>query len=372
MNILILGGTGAIGKSLVEILSKEKINIYVTTRREIKNKDNIKYIQGNAHDLEFLTKLIKEIQFNAIIDFMMYTFEEFKNRVEILLSNTSQYIFLSSARVYDTIEAPISENTDRLLDVITDKKYLKTSDYPLEKAREENLLIENKKRNWTIVRPYITYNDNRLQLGVYEKEQWLYRVLKDKSVCIQKKILNSKTTLTYGNDVAKYISKLILNNKAYGEVFQIAENLSEITWNDVLNIYKNVLRKNGINMKVEVIENKKFDRWFPSYYAIKYDRSCDRVFNSDKLKKVTKENIKYSNVEKELTRCLNKFLSYIDIKQIELDPRYAGITDKILKNHTKLKEFKSNKNKFKYILSRYTFYYQLKLNKLKTKLLHMK
>ena len=41
----------------------------------------------------------------------------------------------------------------------------------LQKAREENLLLKSDSRNWTIIRPYITYYDERLQLGVFEKKR---------------------------------------------------------------------------------------------------------------------------------------------------------------------------------------------------------
>ena len=46
-------------------------------------------------------------------------------------------------------------------------------EYAIAKAKMENLLKKPSKKNWTIIRPYITFNDNRLQLGTLEKEMWL-------------------------------------------------------------------------------------------------------------------------------------------------------------------------------------------------------
>ena len=66
----------------------------------------------------------------------------------------------------------------RLLDVSHDSIYLKTDEYALAKARQEDILRKSGKNNWTIIRPYITYSESRLQLGVLEKEAWLYRALK--------------------------------------------------------------------------------------------------------------------------------------------------------------------------------------------------
>ena len=53
--ILILGGTGAMGKHLVSILRKDSGNhIYVTSRQKRKDENNVSYIFGNAHNNEFI------------------------------------------------------------------------------------------------------------------------------------------------------------------------------------------------------------------------------------------------------------------------------------------------------------------------------
>ena len=51
-----------------------------------------------------------------------------------MLEATDQYVFISSARVYAQTEDLITEDTPRLLDVCTDKEYLKTNEYALAKA----------------------------------------------------------------------------------------------------------------------------------------------------------------------------------------------------------------------------------------------
>ena len=67
---------------------------------------------------------------------------------------------------------PITEETPRLLDVCKDADYLKTDEYALAKAREENILFCSGKKKRTIIHPYITYNTERLQLGAIEKDIW--------------------------------------------------------------------------------------------------------------------------------------------------------------------------------------------------------
>ena len=54
MEILVLGGTGAIGAHLVSLLSIEGHNLFVTTRRKMINERNVTYLVGNAHDESFI------------------------------------------------------------------------------------------------------------------------------------------------------------------------------------------------------------------------------------------------------------------------------------------------------------------------------
>lgn len=165
MYILVLGGTGAMGKPLVKALSKENM-VYVTSRSSHKSIGNIKYLQGNARNKDFLNEALSIHYWDAIVDFMVYPEDEFKENLSNFLDNTKQYIYISSARVYAESSNLITEDTPRLLDVSKDKEFLKTNEYALAKAREEDLLRKSGRTNYTIVRPSITYNTDRLQLGV--------------------------------------------------------------------------------------------------------------------------------------------------------------------------------------------------------------
>ena len=211
MNILILGGTGAMGVHLVNILAESSDNsVYVTTRKNrISSKSNISYISGDAHGTAFIDSILAKQQWDAIVDFMVYNTEEFKARADKMLCSCSQYVFLSSSRVYAESKEPLTENSPRLLDVCNDKDFLATDEYALTKARQENILFENEKKNWTIIRPYITYSENRLQLGVFEKEIWLFAALNCGALVFSKDVAQHRTTLTYGFDVARGIAAII-------------------------------------------------------------------------------------------------------------------------------------------------------------------
>ncbi len=100
---------------------------------------------------------------------MLYTTEEFKLRYDLYLNSTAQYVFLSSSRVYAESKTPIKEESPRLLDVCTDEAYIATDEYAIAKARQEYILKKSERRNWTVIRPYVTFSEIRLQLSPLEK-----------------------------------------------------------------------------------------------------------------------------------------------------------------------------------------------------------
>ena len=95
MKILLLGGTGAMGAHLVDILSKDKDNfIFVTTRKTyFSNTDNVQFLHKNAMDEDDLCDILKLNDWDCIVDFMVYETEQFNKRIQELLKSCKQYVF---------------------------------------------------------------------------------------------------------------------------------------------------------------------------------------------------------------------------------------------------------------------------------------
>lgn len=349
MNILILGGTGAMGLHLIDLL-KQDHTLYVTSRSKHDNLTNVVYYMGNAHDMSFLSKLLKDSTYDAIVDFMSYTTEEFKERVDLLLQSTAHYIFLSSARVYAGSDNLISEDSPRLLDVCNDFDYLKTDEYALRKAREEDILFKHKLKNWTIVRPYITYSDIRLQLGVYEKEQWLYRALNGKPIVFSEDIASKYTTLTFGRDVSAAISQIIGNQQAFGEAFHIT-GPHTILWKDVLSLYASEL-SSILNKEVKIVYTKNAVIPKESEFQYKYDRLYNRCFDNRKIDKVISKSINYLEPEVGLKKCLREFIEK-DAPFRTINWKHEGMLDRAAKVRTRLSDISGLKSKIAYSKFRY-------------------
>lgn len=349
MKILILGGTGAMGRPLVKLLSTTDNTVYVTSRGKHHSTEKVRYIRGNARDISFLKKTLSEFQYDVIVDFMVWT-SDFEKVLPILLSATSQYIFISSARVYAQSENPITEETPRLLDVSEDNTYLQTNEYALAKAREEDLLLHSGFKNYTIVRPSITYNTHRLQLGVLEKESWLYRTLHGRSIVFSHDIANKLTTMTLGDDVAMGIASLFGQKNALGQAFHITYPQS-LLWSDVLDIYIQVLEKHlGHSVKVTMTE-KSTSLNIPSrIYQVIYCRYFNRTFDNSKISHYC-DMTKFTSPDQGLAICLEKFLEKPHFHSI--DWQLEAYNDRAANERTPLQEIPGLGNKIHYVTIRY-------------------
>lgn len=252
---------------------------------------------------------MKDKRFLAIFDFMLYlSLEDFKKALTLLSVHTDQYFFFSSSRVYAESDN-ITEDSPRLLDTCQDEEYMVTNEYALAKAREENIIKESGLKNVTIIRPYITYNENRLQLGAFEKEVWLYRALHNHSIVFFNDLASKQTSLTDSQDTAKLLIGLIGKPDAIGSTFQIANNQSN-QWSDILALYLDLLKDElHYDKKPVMIDNAiKMGYIQGNLYQVKVDRMYNRNFESSKVLSVSECIQQFKPINEGLTDALQKFL----------------------------------------------------------------
>jgi nucleoside-diphosphate-sugar epimerase len=349
VKVLILGGTGAMGAHLVRLLSDDGVEVTVTSRSRGGTQGLVRYLQGSAMDPAFLDALLRE-PWDAIVDFMVYSTASFAGRVAPLLNATSQYIFISSARVYADAGQPITEDSPRLLDVSTDPEYLASDEYALTKARQEDLLRDCGRRNWTIIRPYITYSDIRLQCGVLEKEDWLYRALHGRTIVFSSDIAARWTTLTHGLDVARGIQAIVGRPAAMGQAFHITAP-EPLKWERVSSIYADTLEHHfGTRPRVLMASLSDFSKTHLAQHQIRYDRLFYRIFDNTKISSYL-DPASFVDAETGLRKCLGAFL---------LSPKFGHINwkteaakDRLAGESAALVEISGIKQRIKYLLRRH-------------------
>lgn len=286
MNVLLLGGTGAMGMYLSRRLAKSGWMVYVTSRKahaptcSESGGGSIFYLTGNAKDRPFLESTLERVRPDAIVDFMTYSTIEFLDRREFLLRHCGHYLFLSSYRVFaETV--PLTESSPRLLDVCEDAEYLETDEYAMTKARQENILRDSTSHNWSIIRPAITFSRNRFQFGCLEAWEVCFRSLAGLPVVMPAEMMNKQATLSWANDVARMLERLVLNRRAMAEDFNVA-TAEHMTWRQISEIYRR-----GIGMEVRECSLEDYIEVIGSRYQVMFDRMFDRVVDNRKVLSAT-------------------------------------------------------------------------------------
>lgn len=295
------------GKHLVRKLYHDDCLVYVTSREYHASDKNVVYLKGNAKDINFIRAVLNKEHYDAIYNFMTYTTEQFTDVVKELLQATDQYFFFSSARVYADSDKPIHESSPRLLDCIDDREFLATDNYALTKARQENILKDSGFNNWTIIRPYLTYSESRLQLGLFEQHTWLMRALQGKTIVFSKDIADKYTTLTYGSDVAEILYLLLGKENALGKVIQITCEKA-LKWSEILSIYiKEIKNISGKEPKVKMLDNVPLNIMPSELWTYKYDRGLNRRFKSEELSQILGFTYNFTSPEVGLKKCIRCF-----------------------------------------------------------------
>lgn len=307
--VLVLGATGAMGQYLVPLLAEAGYQVDAVSLDDNKSEyPNVDCIKANAKERDVLRRFL-ENGYDGIVDFLIYPTSELAGVLPLLLDCTEHYIYLSSYRIYDNKEHPIKETSPRLIDTADDLILRNSDDYSIYKARGENILRALPRRNWTVIRPAITYSLMRYQLVTLEAGNTVGRAFAGKAVVLPEQAKNVQATMSWAGDVARMIAGLLFNEKAVGETFTVATS-EHRTWGEIADYYTDIC-----NLKAVWADKEDYLRIFsPDPYflnarwQLEYDRLFDRIIDNSKVLAATgmkqaELTPLYDGLKKEIARC---------------------------------------------------------------------
>lgn len=287
MKKILLIGYGTLGEYAAEELLNLGWSIDVIALEEhVSLNRNIRFIKGNATDA-LLTGLFSQNRYGAVIDFIHYEdTEAFKLRAKLMLNNTDQYIFLSSYRVYADSAAPITEKSARLLNTVNDPYFLEHETYAIPKSKNENTLRESGRKNWTIVRPLISFSHYRLDLTTQGGYILITRSRAGKEILLPEVSRLKIAGVGWAGNVGRMLGRLAGNSAALGEDFTLGSGEAQ-TWETVAGYYSETL-----GAKFRWIPGEDYLRYttgddYMMRCALYYDRAYDRRIDAGKVLKVT-------------------------------------------------------------------------------------
>ncbi len=286
--ILVLGATGAMGKYLVPLLASMGYKIdAVALDKAPYDFPNVNNIQADTNDLDTYRSLVNN-SYDGIVDFLIYHTATLVHRLPFIADNCGHYIYLSTYRVYDNKELPIKESSPRIFDTGDDPLIRYSDDYCIYKARGEEVLKLQQKKNWTIIRPAITYSYLRNQLVTLEAHDTVGRARQGKTVVLPEQARKVQGTMSWAGDVARMIAGILLNPDTLGETYTVS-TAEHHTWEEIADYYKDIC-----NMKILWVDKEDFISIMDPFkynkgsrWQLEYDRLFDRVMDNSKILALT-------------------------------------------------------------------------------------
>jgi nucleoside-diphosphate-sugar epimerase len=276
LSVLFIGGTGQISLPCVEkaVAAGHKVTVF---NRGVREDDplprKVKTIAGDMKDEKAYRKLGKT-KWDVVAQFMVFTPEQMKQDIDVFTGRTGQYIFISSASVYEKLPKHY---------VITEKTPAINPFWPYSqnKIACEELVQGSKNLPWTIVRPSHTVRSG-MPTMVNEGDIIPQRMLQGKPILVAGDGA-TPWTLTRSEDFAKPYIGLFGKPKAMSEIFHITSDRGH-TWDE---IYTAIGRGLGVEARIVHVPTDTLVRYKKDWDGPLWgDKTWTALFDNSKVKSV--------------------------------------------------------------------------------------
>jgi Nucleoside-diphosphate-sugar epimerases len=278
MKVLFIGGTGNISSAVSRLSIDRGIELYHLNRGIRKaNIPGVNTIIGDITDPNTLPAELFGRHWDAVVNWIAFTEKDIVRDIELFQGKTGQYIFISSASVYQSPPSHpfITESTPL---------YNPYWDYARNKIKcEETLVHAYQATNFpmTIVRPSYTYDTViPVAIGGFQEYTIVDRIKKG-----QKMIVHgdgtSLWTNTHSEDFAKGFIGLLGNPAAIGHAFHITSD-EVLTWNQIYTLLADAV---GQPANIVHIPSDFICRMDPSFTGnLLGDKAVSVIFDNSKIK----------------------------------------------------------------------------------------
>lgn len=315
MKVLIMGGTGVISTHVRRLLEKYNNEVTVINRgnKATESDSRARYIKADINNIELLKEALRGECFDVALDFIAFNTSDVLKRYELLKGKLRQYIFISSATVYNVKSGTVTENSPVGNDF---------NDYAQKKLECERLLL--KELNGpdfpiTIVRPSHTYDSTRVPLGIHGKNgswQNVKRIIEGKSVIIHDSG-EGLWAMLRSEDFAALLYGIIGRTEAIGEIFHIASEES-LSWKRIYSIVADELDVplNACYVPSEILvkEGQEFNLGAKLFG----DKARSLIFNAEKIKRMAGEYHCMYSMEAGIRDSVRNVVNYAEFQKEDI------------------------------------------------------
>ncbi len=163
-HVLLIAGGGTLGMYTTKELARLGDQVDVICLEDNLSTESIHFYKDRV-DIAYLTAFLENRHYDTIVNFLHYTnAEAYAPYHTLLTAKCDQLIVLSSYRVYADLQHPVTETAPLLGDTSTDTEFLEKETYAMGKTRCERYIRAQEAKNWTIIRPVISFSARRLDV----------------------------------------------------------------------------------------------------------------------------------------------------------------------------------------------------------------
>jgi nucleoside-diphosphate-sugar epimerase len=320
MKVLFIGGTGIISSACAALGLEQGLEVSLLCRgrtdRPVPRGATV--LRGDIRDPDSVRRALGGERFDAVVDWVAFTPDDVGRDIDLFRDRVAQYVFISSASVYQTPPArlPVSEST------MTDNPVWAYSRAKI--ACEERLVQAYREEKFpvTVVRPSHTYDERTLP--VHGGWTVIDRMRRGKPVVVHGDG-SSLWVLTHHRDFAKGFVPLLGNTAAVGETFHITSD-ELLTWNQ---IYAALGRAAGVEPRLVHVPSAMIaavdSEWGDSLLG---DKTHSMIFDNAKIRRFVPgyaATIPFSRGAEELIRWHDA-----DVSRRRIDESVESTNDRLI------------------------------------------
>ena len=320
MRVLFIGGTGVISSACAELAIERGAELYLLNRgaslRPVAEGAHV--MRADIRNPDSVRAAIGDLEFDVVVDWIAFDPEHVETDLDLFRGRTAQYVFISSASVYQTPPArlPVIESTP------LDNPYWQ---YARDKIACEQRLVRAQQEEGfpvTIVRPAHTYD--RTKLPIRGSYTMVDRMRRGAPVVIHGDG-TSVWALLHHTDFARGFVGLLGDARAIGEAFHItSEEL--LTWNQ---IFATVAAAAGAQVHAVHVPSEWIAGFDPEWGAsLLGDKAHSMIFDNSKLRSIVPDFAPAVSFAEGAAESLSWFDA--EASRREVDPRFDRVLDEIV------------------------------------------
>ncbi|MDE6846771.1 MAG: NAD-dependent epimerase/dehydratase family protein [Lachnospiraceae bacterium] len=301
MNILVIGGSYFYGRVFVMEAVREHSEYHMTLLNRgtySMEEFGVSQITGDRHDKDVLAECKED--YDAVVDFCAYGAGDVPDIIENLKGRIGQYILISTVDAYERGSNIVMSEDHALEHRIFAGE---AGAYIAGKvAAEEELLKVCGDRNipYTILRPAILY-------GPYNyapRESAYIQMMLTNHVLPRFIDAEGRFQFTYVKDAAQAILKVIGNEKAYGQAYNLCQD-EVVTYESFLEMLKEVA-DSGVTESLQEIPIT-VDSAMAQQIPVPFPATAEEIQLCSNEKSKTELGMEYTDFEEGMRRTYNAF-----------------------------------------------------------------